>query len=203
MSLFKKSNRKSHQKSNQRTRCDDSDEDNKHSSGPHLSRFEDNLKISTKLELNNENSNKSNDKFDRDLDIKSETKAKVKDIPKISFFDDEEEECDVFKVKKSSYSRRMANQKDNQKKKKDPKKEKVKPIEEDNENGNRNRDDLNVIWIKSKEFKEEKSSPKEEIKIFAGDQIESDSEYEDEEPEEYKSNEPYHHFRGALERGVI
>ena len=116
-------------------------------------------------------------------------------------------ETDVFKVRKSSYSRRLAKQTDGRKKKRDVKKETNgvnNTIVDENKikTENQNKDDLNVIWIKSEEIKENKTQPKEELKIFAGDQIESDDEYEN-EAEEYRNNEPFHHFRGALERGVI
>lgn len=114
-------------------------------------------------------------------------------------------ETDVFKVKKSSYSRRLAKQSGNRRNKKEvkkePKKEDNNSVDENNiknKNELKSEDDLNVIWIKSEEIKE--TEPKEELKIFAGDQIESDDEYE---AEEYRNNEPFHHFRGALERGVI
>ncbi|CAG2171432.1 unnamed protein product, partial [Oppiella nova] len=207
MSLFKKSNRKS-QKSNQRTRFDDSDEDNNHSIDADLDGFESKFKVKTKLDpIISDNGIKSDHKIDTDLIPKLEIKPKVASNPKLSFAVEEEDESDVFKVKKSSYSRRLANQRENRVKKKRDVKKEVKTNEENqtvDENKDKNRDDLNVIWIKSKEIKEEpKSPPKEEMKIFSGDQIESDSEYEDNEPEEYKSNEPFHHFRGALERGVI
>ncbi|XP_054163927.1 PAX3- and PAX7-binding protein 1-like [Oppia nitens] len=199
-SLFKKSNRRSQNRSNQRTRMDSESEDDtrNHSTNGDINGL--------RQKNNNENSVKISD---NDLNKDSDVIPKPKSNPKLSF--DVEEEGDVFKVRKSSYSRRLAKQTENKTKKKDIKKEiKKEKIEDEDNNNNsydktydKNKNDLNVVWIKSKEIKEEtiEEKPKEATKIFAGDQIESESEYEEEE--EYRSNEPFHHFRGALERGVI
>src|SRR5688572_21345975 len=100
-------------------------------------------------------------------------------------------ESEVFKVKKSSYSRRLAKQLDRNRKNKD--KEKVEKKETKNNNTD---DDMKVIWVKSEDISA-KPEPKPELKILTGDDI------EDEECDEYTSNEPFYHFRGALERGVI
>jgi GC-rich sequence DNA-binding factor len=108
-------------------------------------------------------------------------------------------ECNIFKVKKSSYSRRLAKQSEKSKKRSDNKNKEIKNEKNFDKNDNKTNDELNVIWIKSEEINN-KQETKEDIKILTGDEINEDL-YEEED--EYKSNEPFHHFRGALERGVI
>ena len=83
MSLFKKSNRKV---KNQRTRVNDSDDDNdKQSIDSDFNRISDKQKKSHKFDSNNEDS-KSNDNFDEIYD----TKPKIKSNPLLSFGDEEE-----------------------------------------------------------------------------------------------------------------
>ena len=118
-------------------------------------------------------------------------------------------EEDVFKIKKSSFSRRMAKQLERQKRKNNNSnnKELIEEKELKKESSNEknkleevkieNKDDeLNVIWIKSKPIETNNELPVIISDDEEDDQIESDD-------EQYEKNESFPEFRGALQRGVI
>ncbi|KAI1307217.1 hypothetical protein HDE_00820 [Halotydeus destructor] len=147
---------------------------------------------------------------DEDLTILSESKSLVRDTKaKLSFHDDEGD-VDVFKVKKSSRSRRILKQLEKQKKQSE---ENVsKPKQEDNfeklkqeqETGisvrklmekkkESEKKELEVVWVKSEEVKQARTAPSA-IEIPAEDPFSDDSGDE---------SETEHIFRRGFQRGAI
>ena len=120
-------------------------------------------------------------------------------------------EEDIFKIKKSSFSRRMAKQLERQKKKNNNKelieekelkkessneKDKIEEVKKEEKD-----DELNVIWIKSKPIE-----TNNELPVIIDDDDDDDDEDDNEmefNDEQYEKNESFPEFRGALQRGVI
>lgn len=188
MSSFKKPNRKFRQ----RARDEDSDEEKLH------------VKREEPAEDKSQSPTPENvpDEYDEMYAESKRMTAEAK--AKLSFHDDDDEN-EVFKVKKSSYSRRIGKQiekarrqetKEERSKQRETTKKNLESSSEsvrkrmEREKKEKDQEELNVIWVKSEVVK---PAP-EVIEIPAEDPFSDNTDDEEDSA---------HPFRGALERGVI
>lgn len=216
MSLFRKPKNKQF-----RQRARESDQDDEHINGSEGQAAADQDSIQTKLSAATLNSSTVGDD---DVVIEDNKQTAIDKKPvetmksKLSFHDEEEDGGDVFKVKKSSYSRRFAKQAEKEKKKQQQSAEnrKENKAEAKPSKAAANVDDkatslkgesirkrmererlkteeeLNVVWVKSETIK-----AKEEPQVI---EIPAEDPFSDDSADE-ENGAPT--FRSALVRGVI
>ena len=131
-----------------------------------------------------------------EADIKPDIKIKAP-LSRLTINFDGDEEEDEFKVKKSSYSRRVAKQLEKEKKKREKEiQEKEREAQKLAEECQKQKDEeLEIIWLNSESSKKAQNNKEaivEVIEIPEGDHF-SDDDEEDERPQ----------FRSSLERGYI
>ncbi|GFY55318.1 PAX3- and PAX7-binding protein 1 [Trichonephila inaurata madagascariensis] len=179
MSLFKKPNRKFRQRESRNDSDDESAEtcDNKG-------------KITgndSKTSLSSENTRSSNTSVAPQKEERSETVV-MKTTTLLSFHDEEEEDAEVFKLKKSSYSRRLAKQREKERKKKE---ETVNSVQSSMKS------DIDDIKIINNIEKRSENKVKEPWDVLAGNDA------EDMEVESDEENEKVNSFKNVLQSGVI
>lgn len=207
MSMFKKPKRQFRQRTHH---SDDDDEDKGNGGDIELPSTREVQMSRPSIKTTNSIIMNLSDEDEVDNELYSDKTGKEKKTGmKLSFHDDDENEGDVFKVKKSSYSRKISRQHEKEKKKKTKDTNKVRQdmpikIKPDLDMVKKEADDngeLNVIWIKSETVKP-KVEPEPDLKDEAvpGDTLDND----DEDMENEDEKDPfYHKFQGVLERGVI
>ncbi|XP_071043298.1 PAX3- and PAX7-binding protein 1 isoform X2 [Parasteatoda tepidariorum] len=183
MGLFKKPNRKFRQRE---ARADSEDESNSTESPetkPKIPSKPD-LKPSTSLEIDTvKSSSSSKEKEDK-------TDSSLPKATKLLSFHDEEDDGEVFKLKKSSYSRRLAKQREKERKKKEETSSTTLTTSSSNFQSRK----AEISYI---EEEDADSKSKDGFKILTGNDAE-DMEVESEEEKE--KNNP---FKNVLQSGII
>ncbi|CAL1280131.1 unnamed protein product [Larinioides sclopetarius] len=179
MSLFKKPNRKFRQRE---IRNDSEDETETTEASESKGKISGN---DSKISFSTENPRPGT------ISASSYAENKVDTAPKgtklLSFHDDEEEEAEVFKLKKSTYSRRLAKQREKERRKKEEIIIESLPV----------KDEVQEIKIVHNTDKRTENKPKETWDVLAGNDA------EDMEVESDEENEKVNPFKNVLQSGII